>query len=319
MNILHIGDVAGVSQEISRAQRNLGYKSDVLSFQKHPFGYITDFSYPIESRFPINRIKMMKIFSRFINKYDVYHFHGGTLLPRGIDSMFWKLLGKKLIIHHHGSEIRYKKEPKAYLLFADKIIVSTPDLLEWSSSKSIWIPNPICLKNLPYVGVKSKSSNERINVVHAPTNRIKKGTDYIIDAVEKLKDSGFNINLILVEGVEHDKAIEYYKEADIVIDQLVIGWYGVFSIECMALGKPVCCYIHKDLETYMPFNPIVNIKPENIVKSLRMLIEDERLRKVLSEKGRKYVEEVHDSDIIAKRLIKYYLDIHAAKAAPAEG
>ncbi len=37
MKILHIGDVAGVPQNIAQAQRELGYKSDVLSYKKTSF------------------------------------------------------------------------------------------------------------------------------------------------------------------------------------------------------------------------------------------------------------------------------------------
>lgn len=38
--ILHIGDIAGVPQELSRAQRKIiGFKSDVLSFEPNPFRY----------------------------------------------------------------------------------------------------------------------------------------------------------------------------------------------------------------------------------------------------------------------------------------
>lgn len=40
-----------------------------------------------------------------------------------------------------------------------------------------------------------------------------------------------------------------------------------------------CVYIRDDLESYMPFNPIINTSPENITENLRILIEDERLRK----------------------------------------
>jgi hypothetical protein len=94
VKILHIGDVAGVTQKIATAQRELGYESDVLSYQKHPFEYENGFCYPINSKFPYSCIKKFIVFSKFVSKYDVYHFHGGTLLPKSINSILWKRLGK---------------------------------------------------------------------------------------------------------------------------------------------------------------------------------------------------------------------------------
>ena len=41
-------------------------------------------------------------------------------------------------------------------------------------------------------------------------------------------------------------ACERYRAADIVVDQLNAGWYGLFAIECMALGKPVVTFLHDE-------------------------------------------------------------------------
>ncbi|MDK2783379.1 MAG: hypothetical protein PWQ32_968 [Thermococcaceae archaeon] len=67
-----------------------------------------------------------------------------------------------------------------------------------------------------------------------------------------------------------------------------------------------CVYIRDDLESYMPFNPIINTSPENITENLRILIEDERLRRELGKKGRKYVEQIHDADKVSRRVINFY-------------
>ena len=56
----------------------------------------------------------------------------------------------------------------------------------------------------------------------------------MIAAIEDL-----DADLELVEGLHHDEAFERYRAADIVVDQLNAGWYGLFAIEAMALGKPV--------------------------------------------------------------------------------
>lgn len=303
MRILHIGDVAGVPQKMAQAQRELGHKSDVLSYQRHIFGYKVDFCYPIGSKFPYNYIKRFIVFLEFAGKYDVYHFHGGTLLPKGIDSILWKILNKKIIVHHHGSELRFKSEEYVYSKFADKILVSTPDLLEWSPN-AIWLPNPIDTKE--YESVELNSQIHKLKILHAPSSRGIKGTEYVIQAINKLKENGYMIEFILLENVSHNEVLKQIMLSDIVIDQLILGWYGMFSIEAMCMGRPVLCYIKNDLANIYKNLPILNTNPNILYDNLTKLIEDEGLRMELGILGKKYAEEVHGSKIIAERLIKLY-------------
>ena len=315
--ILHIGSVAGVPQNISAAQRRLGRRSDVLSFEYHDFGYPTDFHYPIKLDYsskrsiylsnPINLLQKMPRLFPIAKDYDLLHFHYSSGLPFGLDFPLWRLLHKKVVIHHHGTDIRYKGEHWFLNRFAQRIFVSTPDLLEWSQN-AIWIPNPLDLELYPYVGVKEKQENDAdpIKINHAPSKRILKGTEDVLRAVKQLKSQGYNIKLFLVENTPHKEALEYYKQADIVIDQLLIGWYGMVAQECMALGKPVCVYLREDLEGYIPSHPMLNTTRDNIVNNLKQLIEDAALRANLGEKGRIYVEKVHNSAKIAHMLSDPY-------------
>jgi len=303
VKILHIGEVAGVPQKIATAQRELGYESDVLSYQKHPFGYETDFCYPINSKFPYCCIKKFFIFSNFVCKYDVYHFHGGTLLPKGIDSILWKSFGKKLIIHHHGSELRFKGEEYLYSKFADNILVSTPDLLEWAPD-GIWLPNPVDPKE--YEPIESIPQNSKLRILHAPSSRKTKGTEYVIQAIDKLKKYGFDIEFILLENASHDEVLKQIKLSDVIVDQFVLGWYGMFSLEAMCMKKPVLCYIREDLAEKYQNLPILNTKPEFLCDNLIKLIENKELRLELGIIGQKYIEKVHESKKIAKKLIELY-------------
>jgi len=305
MRILQIGNIAGQPQILARFQREMGLKSDTLSFGQHPFGYKSDFQYLTKMPFSLTAVKKTLFVLKVLNKYDILHFHFNSTLPRGLDFMIWKMLRKKVIMHHRGSDIRYKGERWGYLKFADKILVSTPDLLQWSPS-ALWMANPVDLKKYTYMGVKE---TETINIVHVPTCRQMKGTEYVIKASEKLKSEGYRIKLILVENIPYDKVIEYYKQADIVVDQLLLGWYGNVAIEAMALGKPVCVYIREDLESYLPFMPFYNTSPTSLFENLKVLIEDEKLRGELGQKGREYVEKVHDPIKVTEKVIELYKEI----------
>jgi glycosyltransferase involved in cell wall biosynthesis len=52
--------------------------------------------------------------------------------------------------------------------------------------------------------------------------------------------------------------------------------------------------------------PIVSATPETLVESLRPLVGSPELRRQLGAEGRAYVEQVHDIDRIADRLIDLY-------------
>ena len=52
--------------------------------------------------------------------------------------------------------------------------------------------------------------------------------------------------------------------------------------------------------------PIVSATPETLVERLRPLVESFDERRRLGEAGRAYVEQVHDIDKLADRLIEVY-------------
>jgi glycosyltransferase involved in cell wall biosynthesis len=122
---------------------------------------------------------------------------------------------------------------------------------------------------------------------------------------------GLDADLVLVEGLRHDEAFERYREADIVVDQLNAGWYGLFAIECMALGKPVITYLHEEAvrrtEQELGVSvPIVSASKENLRARLEPLVADGAERRRLGAASRAYVEQAHDLERVADRLLALY-------------
>jgi glycosyltransferase involved in cell wall biosynthesis len=142
--------------------------------------------------------------------------------------------------------------------------------------------------------------------VHAPSSRRRKGTEHVIAAVQ-----GLDADLDLVEGLRHDEAFERYREADLVVDQLNAGWYGLFAIEAMALGKPVVTFLHDEAvrrseEAFGIRVPLVSATAETLRDALRPLVADAARRRELGAASRAYVERVHDLDRVADRLLDLY-------------
>jgi glycosyltransferase involved in cell wall biosynthesis len=160
--------------------------------------------------------------------------------------------------------------------------------------------------DLAQIQPEPPSERERPLIVHAPSSRRRKGTEHVIAAVDAL-----DADLELVEGLRHDEAFERYRAADIVVDQLNAGWYGLFAIEAMALGKPVVTFLHDEalrrtegaLGTRVP---IVNATAETLREALRPLVTDAARRREIGVESRSYVEQVHDVERVADRLLDLY-------------
>ena len=128
----------------------------------------------------------------------------------------------------------------------------------------------------------------------------------MIDACAQLP-----VDLESVEGLPHEEAREHYKRADIVVDQLIAGWHGVFALESMAFGKPVVVNLKPDVvaqaeRAYGTKVPLVPATKETLVDALRPLVESPALRREIGAASRAYVERVHDIDRIADRLLDIY-------------
>jgi glycosyltransferase involved in cell wall biosynthesis len=306
MRILHgPHDYGGAGSRISRAQRDLGHKSDFAVF------------YPSYSRFPVDfilknenrewtRAERLLFFLKCLLDYDVFHFHAESIFAAEFkDIPFLKRLGKKVIFHFHGSEIRGKSiHPRIKL--ADARLVSSPDLLQFVPD-GIWIPQPVDLDY--WTPRPANGPKEKLILIHAPTHRGVSGTDFIISAVEELKKEGYKIELCVIEKTAYDNLKEYYQKADIFLDKVTLGIYGTFAIEGMALKKPVCVFIKDELLPLYPEEvPVMNTNINNLKQNLRLLIEDEALRRKLGEKGRAYAEKYHDVRKIAEKCLSIYRD-----------
>jgi len=68
----------------------------------------------------------------------------------------------------------------------------------------------------------------------------------------------------------------------------------------------VLCCINENFIKYYKDLPILSTNPDNLYRNLKLLIQNPNLRRELGEKGRKYVEEVHDSKKIAEQLFQLY-------------
>ncbi|WP_235793312.1 glycosyltransferase family 4 protein [Virgibacillus salidurans] len=321
--------------ELSKELRIKGVQSTSCHFDEHPFKFKPDICLKLNSLSGQERANKIKHFLiESMEKYDIFHFHfGETFFSDKSDLEMLKRAGKKMVVHHHGSDIRLLSvakrnnpyvrvkpewtEDKIYknvsLLskYIDHAIVQDYELEPYikNSYKHVHvIPHTIDVnKYIPHYPVIKKTPPL---IVHAPTSRNIKGTEFILNAINELKRSGLSFQFRLIEGVSNDEAKNLLSKSDIVIDQLRIGASGYISSEAMSFGKPVICYIREDLVSKYPAElPIVNANPDTITTVLKNLLKNPQTWNELGIKGRKYIETYHHAPIVADQYIDIYKNL----------
>ena len=297
-------NIAGIPWENVQALRRKGVEARLVVFERGKLHHEADWSLDRHGPLPMKLAQQFAAFARLAPRTDVFHFYFGlTLVPKSMQFPLLKALRKKSVFHYLGSDIRGRRHDElAFGKRADAEIVGSYDAIRWVPEAHV-IPPGLDLR--PFAPVPPSDSPRPV-VVHAPSNRTKKGTAQVIEACAQLP-----VELDIVEGVPHEEARARYARADIVVDQLNAGWHGVFALESMALGKPVVTYLKPDVversaEGYGIRIPIVSATAETLVDALRPLVEQPALRREIGAASRAYVERVHDIDRVADRLVDLY-------------
>jgi glycosyltransferase involved in cell wall biosynthesis len=295
---------AGIPWQNVLALRRKGVDARLVVFNRELRHHEADISLDRPTGLARQQLTQWRALARLLPRTDVFHFYFGlTLVPKSLQFPILRATGKKSVFHYLGSDIRGKTLAElAYGKRADAQIVGSFDALRWVPEAEM-IPPGLDLS--PFTPVPP-TDRERPLVVHAPSDRKKKGTQYVIDACAQL-----SVDLDIVEGLPNEEARKRYARADIVVDQLNAGWHGVFALEAMALGKPVVVHLKPEVveqaeRAYGVKVPLVPATKDSLVDALRPLVEKPALRREIGAASRAYVEQVHDIDRIADRLIDLY-------------
>jgi len=298
-------NTAGVPWQNVQALRRKGVDAKLVVFERYKLHPEADVDLGLEGRGLLARqLRQWRAFAGLLPATDVFHFYFGvTLVPKSLQFPLLRAARKRSVYHFLGSDIRGKSPAElAYAQRAGARIVGSYDAVRWVPDANV-VPPGIDLRDFEPT---SPSDRARPLLVHAPSSRGRKGTEHVIAACEQLP-----VDLEIVEGLHHDEARERYRAADIVVDQLNAGWYGLFAIEAMALGKPILTFLHDEAvrRTEDAFGvpvPIVGTTKETLVEDLRPLVESPEERRRVGLASRAYVERVHDIEQVADRLLDIY-------------
>jgi glycosyltransferase involved in cell wall biosynthesis len=159
-------------------------------------------------------------------------------------------------------------------------------------------------------------SSTNIRVLHSTSldtrsfeGRNIKGSRYVVDAVNKLKSEQLPVELIRVERITANLMRYVQAQADVVVDQLIYGTFGSTSLECLALGKPVICFIRPSWREFLESRfpewkdcPIISATPETVYLELKALVVDSNYRAEIAAQSRRFASEFLD---VRKNVIEF--------------
>lgn len=352
MKVLHLPvNIASVPSHTVRALRQIGVEAQGL-VQGGAIVHSGDGLRVIDTsvgryspRWGWRKLIWTHSFLRLIRWADVIHWYfGAPALPFGLDLALVKRLRKPAIVEWMGSDIRIPEiecadnpyyaavfqhgyeyshmeslgnsrrlqQRFAAAGFASGAAVGIAQYVQQDIFPSSYIlPQRLVLSD--YRPVYPDPRARRPVIVHSPTAPIAKGTPAVCRVIDQLK-SVYNFEFRLVQGVPRFKSLEIMQAADIFLDQFILGDRGMASLEAMAMGKPVICYIKPSLRAKYPADlPIVNATLETLPTVLEELLLDGNLRHQVGRLGRAYVERHHDGLKIAPMLKTIYEELVARR------
>lgn len=327
MRVFHgpnnIGGAAGV---LAAAQRELGADATSVCYATGSYAFATDRTLQTGLRSRLSLLAMAR-------EFDVFHFYYGESLSgaRLVDIPWLRRAGKQVYFYFCGCDLRDSKAvianqeisacaecwpmgcsanrelAVAVAKESDGVFVSTPDLLDFIPDATL-LPQPLVLDR--FAGLRERTAPDAggtVRIAHAPSSRRIKGTRYVEEAIETLQGRGVDVELVLVEGRTYDQSLDIYTSCHLGVDQMLIGAYGGFAVEMMALGKPAVCYLRPDVvERYSARPPIVSAEPATLADVLADLIERRSEWPALGAAGVDYAHAVHDAHAVARIALDRY-------------
>ncbi len=186
---------------------------------------------------------------------------------------------------------------------AAPVLVSTPGLLD-DVPEARWLPVVVDVER--WQTSRPPRSDGRPVVAHAPSSSAVKGSEAIDPVLLRLHEEGL-IEYLRLSGVPYDEMPAAYQSADIVVDQLRLGDYGVAACEAMAAGRVVVGHVSPATRavvaerTGLPL-PVVEADRSTLEGVIRGLVAEPQSAATSAERGVAFVRAVHDGRMSAEIL-----------------
>jgi glycosyltransferase involved in cell wall biosynthesis len=323
-----------------KALATFGYSAE--TFVDHVYYITSDFDYRADLRIrrPFGPLRPLILFVRAIFRYRALYiyFNGGPLMSRPLlwrlEPLLYRAAGIRVVVMPYGADVqemtrsrnlafkhaiardypesrlrrsRVAAQIDLWTRYADSVISG----VEWVDYMYHWdelMLGHFSIEPRPSSEFAPFATSGPLRILHAPNHRAIKGSDHFQRAVDELRAEGVDVEMVTLEQVPNETILQAMADCDVVADQLIVGWYAMFALEAMSMGKPVLCYLRQDLiDLYTSEGlvrpgeiPIVNCSPLTVKEAIRRLANNRAELPEIGRLGQAYVQEHHSLEVIGE-------------------
>lgn len=167
-------------------------------------------------------------------------------------------------------------------------------------------PNHIIVPHASFLNIPQiHNPSLKIRIVHAPSAPVAKGSNFIIPVIDRLQKQRNDFEFHLLQDISNKEYQLKLAEADVLIDQIIWGGYGVASMQAMQAGKVVVAYLWESRlnENFGQDCPVINANPDTLFEKLTEIL-DSKCLDVIKENSKKYYKKMHTPSEVANKLIE---------------
>lgn len=362
-------EVAGVAEGIRAGLREIGESADLVLSHHHKFSYGGNSEEPLLARLWAGlgdrffasqgqgRRKRLPIWFLWklcaccvlfwaLFRYRAFIFiFGNTITNTRFETFLHKLLGKRLVFVHLGSDARPPFMDGQ--VCHEGLDVTADDLARRSRRISALIQRNeqagVCI-TLPFIGQFHRrpyinsffvgtarvlndsapgdtgppgpadaAARGAVRILHSPSHPEIKGTQRIEQAIESLRAKGYDIDFELVKNASNAQVLAAIRRCDFVVDQVYSDMpLASFATEAAFYGKPavVAGYAASHLPDrgQWPVAPSLFVHPERLESAIEHLIANVEARSELGRRARAFVRSEWSIAKVAGRIMRIIRD-----------
>lgn len=186
--------------------------------------------------------------------------------------------------------------------YAGPVLVSTPDLLD-VLPEATWLPLVVDVERFAGAAARPALERDRPVVLHAPSNPRLKGTEVIERVLTGMQSAGL-VEYRRLTAVPHAQMAGFVADADVVVDQVVLGNPGVLLAETMAAGRLAVAHLAPGVRDRMAGAdvelggegtvPVAQADPDTLEDVLLDVIADRARYADLAARGPAWARRHHD-------------------------
>lgn len=337
-SVLHVSYMGHIPYQAVRTLREHGVRADYLAVGHSPVWSLADFQIA-STGFPLlTPFREFLLVWRIVARYQILHLHFMVTPTRsGWELPLLKRMGRKIVVHYRGCEIRDREPNMARhplvnicqecdydpwpckapynvarralaAAYADAQLVTTPDLKEFAPGA----------EHMPFFAPASIAPSRPVEgdhefrVVHATNHPGIEGTRHIQAAIERLRARGFKIRLDYFHGARHQDVMAALASADLAIGKMKMGYYANAQIESMAAGVPTITYVRPELMTpELEQSGLIFATLDTLESVLEHYLSHPAELAAQRARARPGILAIHDNARVSERYIKVYQRVTA--------